>query len=183
MRSSGKGASFHPLPDVCPSAFSCAPFRVLWWHLSRVSLWKISPQTSTSENGSEMTPGPLGEDPGLSRPVQMHSSRRETPSSALAASNARARIRRSLLKGSLSEFPVGDRPPWFPRPMPRATPENEMRKTCEKYMEKNTCDSPRPDPKRVASDFVLRLRAYHGSRETSVLRSILLMDRGAAEWA
>ena len=50
-------------------------------------------------------PGPLGEDPGLSRPVEMHSSRRETPSSALTASNGRPKIRNILLiKASYQNF-------------------------------------------------------------------------------
>ena len=34
---------------------------------------------TTSENSSQMSPGLLGADPGLTRPVEIYSSRRETP--------------------------------------------------------------------------------------------------------
>ena len=60
--------------------------------LTRASLRKIFPKKSTSENSSKMTPGLLGEDPGLSRPVEMHSPGRETPSSAPTAANGRPKI-------------------------------------------------------------------------------------------
>ena len=64
------------------------------------------PKTNpTSENSFEMTPGPLGEDPGLSRPVEMHSSRRETPSSALTAANGLPKIRNIFQNGGLSKWP------------------------------------------------------------------------------
>ena len=67
----------------------------------RLSLWKIYPKNPISENGPQMSPGPLGADPGLTRPVEMHSSRRETPSSALTASNGRPKIRKFLQSDSL----------------------------------------------------------------------------------
>ena len=57
-----------------------APF--LWMALATsrlLSFWKISPKNPTSENGPQMSPGPLGEDPGLFRPVEMHSSSTRDP--------------------------------------------------------------------------------------------------------
>ena len=49
-------------------------------------------------------PGPLGDDPGLPPPVEVHSSPREIPSSAPTASNGRPRIRRIFLTRLLITF-------------------------------------------------------------------------------
>ena len=57
-----------------------------------------------SENGTEMSPGPLGADPGRSRPVEMHWSRREIPSSAPTASNGRPKIRKTLQSDGPREY-------------------------------------------------------------------------------
>ena len=68
------------------------------WHIVRHgALPPRTPLFAIVRHGSQMGPGPLGEDPGISRPVEMHSSRRETPSSALMAANGRPRIRNVLL--------------------------------------------------------------------------------------
>ena len=67
-----------------------------------VTLEDSFPKTS----GSKITPGPLGEDPGISGPVEMHSSRRETPSSALTASNGRPKLRKILQIDGLYKVPL-----------------------------------------------------------------------------
>ena len=47
-----------------------------------VTLWKIFQQKKNSQNGSQMTHGPLGAIPGLTRPSRIQPRRRERPKSA-----------------------------------------------------------------------------------------------------
>ena len=44
----------------------------------RVTPWEIFPKKTTSGNDPQMFPGPVGADLGLTRPVEMQPSRRET---------------------------------------------------------------------------------------------------------
>ena len=62
--------------------------------VNRVSLWKIFHKNPTSEKSSQMSPRPLGADLGITRPVEIYSSRREPLKSALTASNGHPKIRK-----------------------------------------------------------------------------------------